>query len=51
MPTNSLCLLIHLDKSPGVRPTAVGEVLQRIIEKAIMRNSKPDILNVTGSQH
>ena len=40
--------LIPLDKSPGVRPIGVGEVLRRIIGKAILTVLKSDILNVTG---
>ena len=42
--------LILLDKSPGITPTGVGEVLQRIIGKAILRVLKSDILNVTCYQ-
>ena len=42
--------LIPLDKSPGVRPIGVGEVLRRIIGKAILTVLKSDILNVTGYQ-
>ena len=42
--------LIPLDKSPGVRSIGVGEVLQRVIGKAILRVLKSDILNVTGYQ-
>ena len=30
------CRLIPLDKSSGVRPNGVGEVLRRIIGKAIL---------------
>ena len=44
------CRLILLDKSPGVRLIGVGEVLQRIIGKAILTVLKSDILNVTGYQ-
>ena len=39
-----------MDKSPGVRPIGVSEVLRRIIGKAIMTVLKSDILNVTGYQ-
>ena len=42
------CSSIPLDKSPGVRPIGVGEVLRRIIGKAILTVLKSDILNVTG---
>ena len=39
-----------MDKSPGVRPIGVGELLRRIIGKAILIVLKSDILNVTGYQ-
>ena len=42
--------LIFLDKSPGITPIDVGEVLRRIIGKAILRVLKSAILNVTGYQ-
>ena len=44
------CRIIPLDKSPGIRPIGVGEVLRRIIGKAILTVLKSDILNVTGYQ-
>ena len=44
------CQLTSLDKSRGVRPIGVGEVLRRIIGKAILTELKSDILNVTGFQ-
>ena len=34
------CRMIPLDKNPGLRPIGVGEVLQRIAGKSIMRISK-----------
>eukprot|EP00794_Sanderia_malayensis_P019270 gene19270-biopygen16155 len=43
------CKLIPLDKNPGVRPIGIGEVLRRIIGKAIISVIKPDILNSAGS--
>ena len=41
--------LIPLDKNPGVRPIAVGEVFRRIICKAIMRVIKRDVLRCTAA--
>jgi hypothetical protein len=43
------CRLIPLDKNPGVRPIGVGEVLRRIIGKAIMRVLKQDIVHASGT--
>jgi hypothetical protein len=42
------CRLIPLDKSPGVRPIGIGEVLRRIIGKSVMSITKSDILEATG---
>ena len=42
------CRLIPLDKCPGIRPIGIGEVLRRIIGKAVVSILKPDILNSTG---
>ena len=44
------CQLILLDKSPGITPIPVDEVLRRIAGKAILRVLKSDILNVTCYQ-
>jgi hypothetical protein len=41
--------LIAIDKQPGVRPIAIGEVSRRIISKAILSVLKADILDVAGS--
>ena len=41
--------LIALDKCPGVRPIGVGEVVRRIISKAILSVVKFDILEAAGS--
>ena len=43
------CRLIPLDKCPGVRPIGVGEVVRRIIGKAIMRIVKHDLQEAVGS--
>ena len=40
--------LIPLDKKPGVRPIGVGEVLRRIIGKAITNVLKPDLVKSTS---
>ena len=37
------CRLIPLDKCPGVRPIGIGEVVRRIIGKAVMRIVKHDL--------
>ena len=44
------CRLIPLIKAPSIIPIGVGEVLQRIISKAILTVLKSDILNVIGYQ-
>ena len=43
------CRLIALDKMPGIRPIGVGEVVKRIIGKAILRTVKEDIQRVVGT--
>ena len=43
------CRLIAINKNPGVRPIGVGEVLHRIIGKAVLDAIRPDILDVTGT--
>ena len=40
--------LLPLDKKPGVRPIAVGEVFRRIICKAVMRVTQHDVLSCTA---
>ena len=40
--------LIALDKNPGVRPIGIGEVVRRVIGKAIFCVIKSDIMDVTG---
>ena len=43
------CRLIPLDKNPGVRPIGVGEVLRRIVGKAILSVIKPEIMSSAGN--
>ena len=43
------CRLIALDKCPGVRPIGVGEVVRRIVGKAVFAIVKMDILETAGS--
>ena len=42
------CRLIRIDKSPGVRPIGMSEVIRRIVGKAIMRVVKDDVLAASG---
>ena len=42
------CRLIALDKQPGVRPIGVGEVLRRIVSKAILRIASTDVEAACG---
>ena len=42
------CRLIPLNKNPGVRPIGVGEVLRRIVGKAISRTLKEEICEAAG---
>ena len=41
--------LVALDKCPGIRPIGIGEVVRRIIGKAIMRIVKHDLQDAVGS--
>ena len=43
------CRLVALDKCPGVRPVGVGEVIRRIIGKAVMRVVREDLQDAVGS--
>ena len=43
------CRLIPLNKNPGLRPIGVGEVLRRIIGKAVMSITKEHIKKSVGS--
>jgi hypothetical protein len=40
--------LIPLDKCPGIRPIGIGEVMRRIIGKAIVRHLRTDIQQASG---
>jgi len=40
--------LIPLDKDPGVRPIAVGEVFRRIIGRAVMKVIESDVMKATA---
>ena len=42
------CRLIALDKCPGVRPIGVGEIVRRIVGKAVLATIKMDILETAG---
>ena len=42
------CRLIALDKNPGVRPIGIGDTARRIIAKAILSITKPDVQVATG---
>ena len=42
------CLLVPLNKNPGVRPIAIGEVIRRIVAKAILRVVLKDIMLSSG---
>ena len=41
--------LIALDKCPGVHPIGVGEIVRRIISKAVLSVIKSDVLEVAGT--
>ena len=41
--------LVALDKCPGIRPIGIGEVVRRIIGKAIMRTVRYDLQDAVGS--
>ena len=41
--------LVALEKCPGIRPIAIGEVVHRIIGRAIMTTAKHDLQDTVGS--
>ena len=41
------CRLVPLDKNPGVRPIAIGELPRRIISKAVLSIIGQDIADAT----
>ena len=43
------CRRIPLDKNPGVRPIGIGEVLRRIVGKAVVTFLNPEILDSVGT--
>ena len=43
------CRLIPLDKKPGCRPIGIGEVLRRVMGKAIMEVVKEDVKRAVGN--
>ena len=43
------CRLVALDKCPGVRPIGIGEVVRRIIGKAVLAAAGPQVQEVTGA--
>ena len=42
------CRLIALSKNPGVRPIGIGEIVRRVIAKAVLSVVKSDILDTVG---
>ncbi len=43
------CRLVPLDKNPGVRPIGIGEVLRRIVGKAVLSVIGKDVQKAAGS--
>ena len=43
------CRLVPLDKKPGVRPIGIGEIVRRILGKAILYVLGPAVQQATGS--
>ena len=42
------CRLIPLDKNPGLRPIGIGEVLRRIVGKAVTYVLRPEMRDAAG---
>lgn len=43
------CRLIPLDKNPGLRPIGIGEVVRRVVGKAIMSTFRNNVVESVGS--
>ena len=43
------CKLITIDKNPGVTPTGIGEVIRRILGRAVMTNFRRNIPESAGN--
>ena len=43
------CRLIPLDKNPGLRPIGIGEVVRRVVGKAIMNTFRDNVIESVGS--
>ena len=43
------CRLVPLDKSPGLRPIGIGEVIRRILGKSFMTIVKEDVQEIAGA--
>ncbi len=43
------CRLMALNKNPGVRPIGIGEMVRRIIAKAVLSVCRGDVQNVVGT--
>ena len=43
------CLLVAMDKRPGVRPVGIGEMLHRDLAKLVMRASRDQVKTACGN--
>ena len=46
---STACRLIPLNKNPGVRPIGIGEVMRRILGKAILQLIRHEVMDAAGS--